>query len=70
MKMKGIARATYNATIDEAVEARDNKLDKYIAYCDCGDSLERSGLYPKDAKYYCIGCDKIFELAKLGGVKE
>ena len=40
----------------------------YTAWCDCGDTLEREGgVYPKDAIYYCLGCD---ESSKLVLVKE
>ena len=46
------------------------KERKYIAFCSCGDSLERTGLYPNEAKYYCSGCDKTYTLAALNRRKE
>lgn len=35
---------------------------KYMAFCECGDALERKELYPSEATYYCFGCDKSYKL--------
>lgn len=46
----------------EAEKKSDERMDEYIAYCDCGDALERKELYPNEATYYCFGCDKTYRL--------
>lgn len=45
--------------------ARDEgkkELDICVAYCDCGDALERTKLYPGEAEYFCFGCDETYTL--------
>lgn len=37
---------------------------EYIAYCECGDALERKELYPSKATYHCFGCNKTFKLVE------
>lgn len=64
------ARATAHRIVKEVIaseiaKARQDVLaeyNKWIAYCDCGDALERTRLYPSEATYYCMGCDKTYEL--------
>lgn len=50
-----------NKKVEEAIK----KLKDYsdcLAYCDCGDALERTGLYPNESTYYCMGCDETYVL--------
>lgn len=47
--------------LSEKNKAREES-DKYTAYCECGDALERTKLYPGEAEYYCFGCDKHYKL--------
>lgn len=53
----------------EGVREAEKKLYPFIAYCSCGDSLERSDLYPNEATYYCMGCDKTFKLEQREKLK-
>lgn len=44
--------------------------DEYRAYCNCGDALDRTGLYPNEAIYYCSGCDRTYGLKLIASKKE
>lgn len=48
--------------IDKARDEEHDRVEEWFAYCSCGDSMDRTGLYPNEAKYYCFGCDKYYQL--------
>lgn len=54
--------ALVESSLDQVRQETTEENDEYFAYCECGDALERTGLYPKEAKYYCSGCDKTYVL--------
>ena len=49
-------------SLDSYGQAVREEEGKYIAYCDCGDALERGDLYPTSALYHCVGCNKYCQL--------
>lgn len=46
-------------TLNDIQSQTKKELEPSIAYCDCGDSLKRTG-----NKYYCLGCDETYVLKK------
>src|SRR5690606_21714577 len=44
----------------ELQKAESRQKSDSTAFCDCGDALERTGLYPGEATYYCLGCDETY----------
>lgn len=50
-----------NQEIQTAVQKERSNIE-HIAFCNGGDALDRTGLYPNEATYHCMGCDETYIL--------
>lgn len=72
MDTYGVNHKLFRDFLARAVREAEDKVKAeftpFLAWCDCGDSLridDTEGFYPKEAKYYCFGCDKYYKLIEL-----